>query len=91
YYFSRKIVTITAKGIAMITPLIPIVIPPNTMHKKITTGLTHRFCLNKSGIKTLFSIRCTTNTTIHEIKNHVQPYHTVDKITTGIHHNNGPR
>jgi hypothetical protein len=51
----NKIVIITAIGIARITPLIPIVIPHNTMHKKIITGLTQRFCLNNSGIRILFS------------------------------------
>lgn len=59
----NKIVIITAIGMAKITPLIPTVIPHNTIHKKISTGLTPRFCLNSNGMSTLFSSHCTQNTT----------------------------
>jgi hypothetical protein len=78
-------------GIARITPFIPIVIQPRTIHKKIITGLTPKFCLKSNGIKTLFSIRCIQNITHHETINQVSQFEILAIIITGIHHKSGQR
>gem|GEM_PF-3751060 len=78
-------VIITAIGIAIITPLRPIVIHNNTIHKNITTGLTPRLCLKSKGIKMLFSSRCTANTKAPVMITPIRPLDTAPIIMTGIH------
>ncbi len=62
----------------------PIATPHKTIQIKISTGLTPRFCLNNTGISTLFSSHCTQNTTAKPKIIPRPPLEIPAIITTGI-------
>ena len=53
---SITIVTIIASGTARKIPITPNTLAHNTIHKKITRGLTHNDLFIRVGIKILFSV-----------------------------------